>query len=471
MCRLADMTYAAPIFVDIEYVHGSHGQTTISAKDNVTIGRMPIMLRSCRCVLHGKDEEELARLGECPLDPGGYFVIKGTEKIPIIIVLKAMGMESDQEIVQMVGRDPRFSASLLPSMEASIMATCFFRLCHFIQPVECISEGVTTRQEALDYLEAKVKKSSYGPPEKVFILYSAIKLLDGKALYILRALFLAHVPVRDNNYRQKCFYVGVMLRRMIEAMLNKDAMDDKDYVGNKRLELSGQLISLLFEDLFKTMTTEAIKKVDGILQKPTRASRFDFSQILDDDGIASPGEIIRPNDVYINKQVPVDTRNNITSQQSDSQYRPAREYFKGPEGETQVVDRVALCSDKNGNLCIKYIIRHTRRPELGDKFSSRHGQKGVCGTIVQQEDFPFSERGICPDLIMNPHGFPSRMTVGKMIELLGSKAGVSSGRFHYGSAFGERSGHADKVEAISKTLVKHGFSYSGKDLLYSGTAL
>ncbi|RID60552.1 hypothetical protein BRARA_F03700 [Brassica rapa] len=208
--------------------------------------------------------------------------------------------------------------------------------------------------------------------------------------------------------------------------------------------------------------------VDRILRPQRTGPDAEKMQILDDDGIASPGEIIRPNDVYINKQVPVDTRNNITSQQSDSQYRPAREYFKGPEGETQVVDRVALCSDKNGNLCIKCIIRHTRRPELGDKFSSRHGQKGVCGTILQQEDFPFSERGICPDLIMNPHGFPSRMTVGKMIELLGSKAGVSSGRFHYGSAFGEESGHADKVEEISKTLVKHGFSYCGKDLLYSG---
>lgn len=117
---------------------------------------------------------------------------------------------------------------------------------------------------------------------------------------------------------------------------------------------------------------------------------------------------------------------------------------------------------------IKVLIRHTRRPELGDKFSSRHGQKGVVGNIVRQEDFPFSERGICPDLIMNPHGFPSRMTVGKMIELLGSKAAVNSGRFHYGTAFGEPSGLADKVEDISATLVQHGFSYSGKDLLTSG---
>ncbi|KAF3633260.1 hypothetical protein FXO37_27106 [Capsicum annuum] len=114
------------------------------------------------------------------------------------------------------------------------------------------------------------------------------------------------------------------------------------------------------------------------------------------------------------------------------------------------------------------MIRDTRRPVIGDKFSSRHGQKGVCGTIVQQEDLPFSECGICPDISMNPHGFPSRMTVGKMIELLGSKAGVSCGRFHSGSAFGEPSGHADTVDAICKTLVKHAYSYNGKDFLYSG---
>ena len=89
-------------------------------------------------------------------------------------------------------------------------------------------------------------------------------------------------------------------------------------------------------------------------------------------------------------------------------------------------------------------FRSLRKPIIGDKFSSRHGQKGVTGLIVQQEDMPFNEQGMCPDMIMNPHGFPSRMTVGKLMELLGGKAGVLEGKFHYGTAFG-----GSKVDDIS----------------------
>ena len=94
-----------------------------------------------------------------------------------------------------------------------------------------------------------------------------------------------------------------------------------------------------------------------------------------------------------------------------------------------IIDRMVLTSNEEHPIIIKTILRQTRTPEYGDKLSSRHGQKGVCGLIVNEEDVPFSEAGWRPDLIMNPHGYPSRMTVGKLMELLGSKAAAFDGKF------------------------------------------
>jgi len=78
-CRLRDTTYSAPIIVTIQYTRGKN-----IVQRNVNIGRLPIMLRSKKCVLTGKNESELARMSECPLDPGGYFVVKGTEKVILV---------------------------------------------------------------------------------------------------------------------------------------------------------------------------------------------------------------------------------------------------------------------------------------------------------------------------------------------------------------------------------------------------
>jgi len=164
-------------------------------------------------------------------------------------------------------------------------------------------------------------------------------------------------------------------------------------------------------------------------------------------------------DIFINKHVVDDSA--PTNADGETNYKPEPQVFKGTDPVH--VDRIIMTSNLDESCIIKMMSRQTRIPEIGDKFSSRHGQKGVVGLIVPQVDMPFSESGWCPDLIMNPHGFPSRMTVGKMIELISGKAGVLDGELKYGTAFG-----GDKVEEMGKILIKHGYSFDGKDLLMSG---
>lgn len=137
---------------------------------------------------------------------------------------------------------------------------------------------------------------------------------------------------------------------------------------------------------------------------------------------------------------------------------------KLPAGEHAIVTRVCAAQTQRNNIIIKLMLRETRLPYYGDKFSSRHGQKGTVGLIVPQIDMPFSPvTGIVPDQIMNPHGFPSRMTIGKMLELVCGKAGVLEGKGADGSLFQE-----PHVKDVCEILLSHGYNYYGKDLLVSG---
>ncbi|KAG6865344.1 DNA-directed RNA polymerase III subunit [Blastosporella zonata] len=941
-CRLRDITYAAPVMVTIQYTRGRS-----IVQRNVNIGRLPIMLRSSKCVLTNRSEAELARMIECPLDPGGYFVVKGTEKvilvqeqlsknriivetdnvkgivqasctssthgglksktyvatkkgkiylrhncvhedIPIAIALKALGIQSDKEILLLTaGNTEAYKSAFSASLE------------------EAAKLGVFTRQQALEFIGSRVKinRRVMGPRRPAW----------EEALEALATIVLAHVPVSGLDFRSKAIFVATMTRRVLMAMDDEKMVDDRDYVGNKRLELyvsvlspyslrltlvvrAGQLLALLFEDLFKTYNTNLKSAIDKVLKKPSRTSEFDafntmqfqgdhltsgfvraistgnwslkrfkmeragvthvlsrlsfisalgmmtrissqfektrkvsgpralqpsqwgvlcpsdtpegeacglvknlalmthittdvdeepiirlafmlgvevhsfrndepssnlditlatgteiygphtfvvnvngtiigltryptrfvaqfrklrrarrmsefvsvyinnhhhavhiasdggricrptiivedgrpkvtsehiallkkgtatfddflrkglveyldvneendtyialyesdivpatthleiepftllgavaglipyphhnqsprntyqcamgkqaigaiaynqlnridtllyllvypqqpmvktktieligydrlpagqnatvavmsFSgydiedalilnkasldrgygrcqvlrknatlirkypngtfdrladapidengevakkyDIIQMDGLAGVGERVDPGDVYINKQSPTNaTDNTFTGQAASVPYKNAPMTYKSPVAGN--IDKVMISDTENDQTLIKVLIRQTRRPELGDKFSSRHGQKGVCGLIVNQEDMPFNDRGINPgmsvsllcrdltcdtviDTIMNPHGFPSRMTVGKMIELLAGKAGVLSGNLQYGTAFG-----GSKVEDMSRILIENGFSYGGKDMLTSG---
>jgi len=894
-CRLRDLTYSANIYVDIEYVRGRQ----IVRRRNVVIGRLPIMLRSKQCVLTDKSEAELAKLTECPLDPGGYFVVKGVEKvilvqeqlsknriivdvdkkgnvmanvqsstherksktaiivkhdkiylkhnsvsedIPIVIAMKAMGVQSDKEIAQLIcGNDH----DLLDLFAINIE--------------EASKLKIYTQKQALDFVGSKVKVNrKISGPRRPWA---------DEALEVLATVVLAHIPVENLNFREKSIYAAMMVRRVLQAMNHDVEVDDRDYVGNKRLELAGQLLSLLFEDLFKKFNSDLKLNIDKVLKKVNRTQEFDvhnqvilhgdhitsgfiraistgnwvlkrfkmdragitqvlsrlsyisalgmmtritsqfektrkvsgpralqpsqwgmlctsdtpegeacglvknlalmthittdneegpirnlvfvlgvedvnmltgaelyqpkvyvvflngsilgvtrraekfvhdfrrmrragrvsefvsvfindhqktinlssdggricrpliivenrqprvtqrhindliaekltfedflkqglveyldvneesdsniatyesdiipetthleiepftilgavaglipyphhnqsprntyqcamgkqaigaiaYNQLnridtllylmvypqqpmvktktieligydklpagqnatvavmsysgydiedalvlnksgldrgfgrcqvmrkyatmvkkypngtfdrladppqkdsetwnatysaLDADGIASPAEPLESGTIYINKQVPSNTNveMGVGSGVQNITYKGAPMRYKSPQ--TGYVDKVLLTTTESDQTLIKVLVRQTRRPELGDKFSSRHGQKGVCGIIVQQEDMPFTDLGVCPDIIMNPHGFPSRMTVGKMIELLAGKAGVLAGKLQYGTAFG-----GSKVEDMSKILIENGFNYSGKDYVTSG---
>jgi DNA-directed RNA polymerase III subunit RPC2 len=186
-------------------------------------------------------------------------------------------------------------------------------------------------------------------------------------------------------------------------------------------------------------------------------------RILEMDGLAGVGEEVHGGEVYMMKQVPMSTSTSGLSTQSSLQteYRDAPLAYKLPEKSH--IDKVMLSTTESEATLLKVLTRQTRRPELGDKFSSRHGQKGVVGLIANQEDLPFTDTGIVPDIMMNPHGFPSRMTVGKMLELISGKAGVLRGTLEYGTAFG-----GSPVGEMGQVLIEHGFSYSGKDFLTSG---
>jgi DNA-directed RNA polymerase III subunit RPC2 len=203
------------------------------------------------------------------------------------------------------------------------------------------------------------------------------------------------------------------------------------------------------------------KHRDRLLPPPTGTGKMvQRYRALDQDGIAAKGAFVCPGDILVNKVTP---NPNGTIVIGTDKYAPEPVVFKGRDNA--VVDHVFI-SDKGGEqgmVSIKVVTREIRIPEPGDKFSSRHGQKGVVGLITPGVNMPFTEQGIVPDMIMNPHGFPSRMTVGKLMELVAGKAGLVQGRFGDGTAFG-----GDDAKQMGGALLDKGFQYFGKEALYSG---
>jgi len=277
--RLRNLTYSAPIYLEMApIVNGKEREFT-----EVYIGEMPVMLKSKICNLYGMSEDELIEAGEDPLDPGGYFIINGSERvivtqedlasnrilvehdrrtatevakvfssrhgfralavverkkdglirvsipavpgnIPFVVLLRALGLESDKEIVDAVSADPEVAKELFENLQDAA--------------------DIKTRKEALDWIGRKVAVGQ----TRDYRLHRAQEVLD--------RYLLPHIGSSPADRVRKAYFLGRMAERVIELALGRREADDKDHYANKRLKLAGDLLEDVFRLAFINLTRD-----------------------------------------------------------------------------------------------------------------------------------------------------------------------------------------------------------------------
>ena len=191
----------------------------------------------------------------------------------------------------------------------------------------------------------------------------------------------------------------------------------------------------------------------------TKGMKFGNYNKVNSKGVVPENTLIENRDIIIAKVTPIkENRNDHTKvikyEDGSRQYRTVEETY---------IDKNYINRNGDGYSFAKVRLRTLRKPVIGDKFSSRHGQKGTVGNIIPEADMPFTRNGVRPDIIINPHAIPSRMTIGQLKETLLGKVLVELGLFGDGTSFGELD-----VATISNKLLELGYEAHGNELMYNG---
>jgi len=281
---------------------------------------------------------------------------------------------------------------------------------------------------------------------------SAIVLNNGQ-VPLVKTRYLKHINNEENVYGENAI-VAIMTYTSFNVedaiLINEGALDRglfrttyfTTYEAHEEHEHNGDSTTL---KAFGPIASDA--SVRGT--KPG----FDYTK-LDESGLIREGSLVNEETALIGATTSV---SNIPGKR-DASKMPKK-------GQLGVVDRAFITEGEEGKRIAKVRVREVRIPNLGDKFASRAGQKGTVGLVIPECDMPFTQDGIRPDIIVNPHAIPSRMTIGHLVEAIMGKAGATMGGFADGTAFINK---GSKVEVFGRVLQHHGFHPSGNEIMYNG---
>lgn len=293
--------------------------------------------------------------------------------------------------------------------------------------------------------------------------------------YLVRLDTLAHVmyyPQRPLVITRSMEYLhfrdlpaGCMV---IVAIMVYTGYNQEDSVIMNQSSIDRGLFRTCFYRSYKDAETKQPGGAAEEFAKPDRQvclsmRNADYSK-LDEDGLVAPALRVNGGDMIIGKTTPLPemTEAMVGAARATRQTKKcsSTELRKSENG---IVDQVILTTNDQGLKFTKVRVRSVRVPQIGDKFSSRHGQKGTIGITYRQEDMPWTQEGITPDIIINPHAIPSRMTIGQLIECLMGKVSANLGEVGLATPF-----TGVTVANVSQALHSCGYQEHGNEVMYNG---
>jgi DNA-directed RNA polymerase II subunit RPB2 len=279
---------------------------------------------------------------------------------------------------------------------------------------------------------------------------------------------ILHYPQKPIVYTKTSDIIGMndlpAGDNLIVAIATHTGFNQEDSVIFNRGAIERGLFHITF---YRSYKTEEKKDMSALAEEkfciPDKSKCIGIRQgsyiNLNPDGMIREGSVVKGGDIIIGKMTP-DIKKQYSSKKNLKYKDTSIQLRHNEEG---IIDKVEVTYNADGYKLAKVKVRSIRIPEIADKVCSRHGQKGTIGLILDEENMPFTEDGIIPDIIINPHAIPSRMTIGQLIESVTGKIGASKGKFIDGTPFNKLD-----IDNINKEMIELGFDPSGNEVMYNG---